>query len=139
MGGTWNGDGFDIRFKYDPALVDMLKAIIPAANRKWDPQGKFWSADAQWSRRFADACRQEGHKVVGLSGPSGNVPRMPPPPPVPVISWADVLLARCQTPELREKVYKQLAKVLHTDLGGDSKLMQELNDARRSYGRQETA
>ena len=54
-----------------------------------------------------------------------------------MIGWADVLLARCPTAELREKVYKNLAKVLHADLGGDGALMQELNDARNAYNRQE--
>lgn len=133
MGGTWNGDGFDIRFKYDPDLVELIKDVIPAGNRKWDAHGKFWAADADWSKRFAEACRQKGYTTVGLSAP----PRLPPPPPAPVISWADVLLARCGTPELRQAVYRGLAKALHADVGGDGQLMQELNDARNSYTRQE--
>lgn len=136
IGGSWNGDGFDIRFKYDPDLVDLIKAVIPADYRKWDAHGKFWSADAKWSKQFADACKQEGHKVIGLAG--AGPPKLPPPPAAPVLRWADVLLARCPTAELREKVYKNLAKALHADLGGDGTLMQELNDARRAYDRPES-
>ena len=135
MGGSWNGDGYDIRFKYDPDVVELLKGVIPSSSRKWDPQGKFWSADVEWTKRFAEAARKEGHKVVGLEGP--KVPKLPPPPPAPVISWADILLARCGTPELRQNVYRNLAKALHADVGGDGSLMQELNDARRQYDRQE--
>ena len=56
---------------------------------------------------------------------------MPPPPPQLTEGWARELMRRC-TPEMREKVYKALAKVLHQDVGGDGTLMQELNDARNS-------
>ena len=135
LAGSWNGDGFDIRFKYDPDLVELIKDIIPAANRRWDQHGKFWSADDHWSKVFAGVCQKKGYTVVGLIGASP--PKLPPPPPAPVVSWADVLLARCATPELRQNVFRQLSKALHADLGGDGKLQQELNDARARYDRQE--
>jgi hypothetical protein len=137
LAGSWNGDGFDIRFRYDPVIVELIKDVIPGHSRKWDQQGKFWSADTHWSKQFAEVCKQKGYKVVGLAGAAGP-PKLPPPPPVPVISWADILLARCPTPELRTAVYRNLARALHGDLGGSDILMQELNDARAQYDSRNT-
>jgi hypothetical protein len=135
MAGTWNGDGFDIRFRYDPDLVTLIKDVIPGNARRWDQTDKCWSADVFWSKQFAQVCKQKGYTVVGLA--AAQMPKLPPPPPAPVISWADILLARCGTPELRQAVYRNLAKALHADVGGDGTLMQELNDARKQYDRQE--
>lgn len=143
-GDTW----YDIRFQYDPDLVTLIKTVVPSVFRKYEPATKTWSVNAEWSKMFAVQARNAGHTTVGIGGASGGPgsrtggPKMPPPPPPPppaapvaVISWADVLLSRCHSPEFREKVYKGLAKVLHADLGGDDTLMRDLNDARSRYDR----
>ena len=168
MGGEW----YDINFRYDPDLVDLIKNTIPSAFRKYDPATHTWSAAKVWAQAFAQALHAAGHTTSGIpsgmsgaqaSGPSGAgafspphwnwagsgaqppPPRQPPPrsqpPPMPpkpppalTENWAKELMRRT-SPELREKVYKQLAKVLHEDLGGDGRLMQELNDARLHHGK----
>ena len=37
---TQNGDKYEIRFPYDPELVQLVKNV---AGRMWNPEGKFWS------------------------------------------------------------------------------------------------
>jgi hypothetical protein len=176
-----SGDAwYDIAFRYDADIVDLIKTVIPASYRKYDPVNKVWSAGANWAQEFARAAQAAGHDCVGITvtnpgtatggahgfwqsapysqpfsahpppgpqGPSGASsqpppgfhtggstrskppPPMPPPPPQLTEGWARELMRRCP-PELREKLYKAIARVLHTDLGGDQRLMQELNDAR---------
>ena len=180
MGDTW----YDIAFRYEPDIVDLIKTTIPSSFRKYDPVSKIWSAGNTWAMEFARAATKAGHDCVGITvtnpgpsptggahgfwqsspfqsgsyqappgpqwtpppGPQGSSqpppwtppkygskakpPPMPPPPPPQITeNWARELMRRC-TPEVREKVYRALAKVLHEDLGGDGRLMQELNDAR---------
>ena len=191
---TANDTWYDITFRYDPDLVDMIKTLIPSAYRKYDPNTHIWSTGKPWAMQFALALVAKGHNVVGITTPAGGPgsfaagpaaggptaagffaagaagpgssygsygappppgftktsqpppgssksrywddptrhkppPPMPPPPPQLTEGWARELMRRC-APEIREKVYKALAKVLHEDLGGDQRLMQELNDAR---------
>jgi hypothetical protein len=159
MGGEW----YDIRFQYNPDLVTMIKTVIPATFRKYEPATKTWSAQKTYAQAFAMAARSAGHTTNGIADPGAGQqssstppppgsagffasshtrpnppprqppprqpPPMPPPPPALSENWARELMRRTP-PELREKLYKNLAKVLHEDLGGDGRLMQELNDAR---------
>lgn len=187
VGDTW----YEITFRYDADLVDLIKQIIPSAYRKYDPNTHIWSTGKPWAMNFAQELVAKGHNVVGITVPAGGPgswaagpaaaagggaagffaatagpgspygayappppgpqgpspgsarqhyqdkyksktpPPMPPPPPQLTEGWARELMRRC-TPEMREKVYKALAKVLHQDVGGDGTLMQELNDARNS-------
>ena len=56
----------------------------------------------------------------------GKTPPPPRPPRGGPLTWADTLLAEAG-PDLAPAVYKALARVLHPDTGGSSKLMQQLN------------
>ena len=35
-----NGDVYEIRFRYDPGIVELVKQV---AGRQWHPEGKFWT------------------------------------------------------------------------------------------------
>jgi hypothetical protein len=48
-------------------------------------------------------------------------------------NWAEVLLGQC-SPELAEKVHRQLTRALHPDVGGSHELMRDLNVARDLLG-----
>lgn len=39
-----NGSVYEIRFTYDPLLVDIIKNV---PNRKWEPTGRYWSIPAR--------------------------------------------------------------------------------------------
>jgi hypothetical protein len=121
---------WEIRFQYDPELVEEIKGFIPPGFRSFDPATKAWSTDAKFAQMFAAHIRSRGYVVAGFDPPKPPPkPPLPPPPPQLTENWARELMRRVE-PELREKVYRALAKVLHEDLGGDGRLMQELNDAR---------
>ncbi len=79
--------------------------------------------------RFLEYARNDGH-IINDDRPE------PPPPPQNVKSdtWADELLKACG-PELAPKVFKQLSKALHPDMGGNLILMQELNAANQRYSK----
>jgi hypothetical protein len=138
LGGEW----YDIQFSYDEDLVALIKSTIPGTYRSWDRPTHTWSANATWAKAFAVAARHAGHTTVGIGADGGQHKRPPPLPPVSqpqALGWADILLARCGTAELRKTVYRQLSKALHTDVAGGAggDLQQELNDARAKYRKDE--
>ncbi len=122
---TRQGDGYGVRFRYDPALVELLKTAVPSYARSWDPSLKQWQIQAGHAERLASALRATGHQVIGLD---------PDPPPrtttgTDTARWAKILFRRVG-PSRREPVFRALTRVLHPDVGGDTALMRELNDAR---------
>ena len=122
-------DTYRISFAYDPELVEWIKSI-PRQNRTYEADTKTWIVDRKYAEGFASDLRAAGHTVLGLEQHTQS----PPPPRRDVtVTWADTLMSRCNSEELREKCYRALAKCLHDDLGGDGRLMQELNDARNGY------
>ena len=46
-------NAYMVRFPYDPILLDLFKSCIPAIGRKWDPESKQWSVDAQYRGALA--------------------------------------------------------------------------------------
>lgn len=136
------GSRYQVRFSYDPKLVDHIKASIPSWARTYDPATKTWTIlERSYAMKFALDCKSGGlNTVSGLDEDEEKRRKAPPPPPValPQRNWADELMGRC-TPELRTSLYRALAKVLHTDVGGDGSLMAELNDARNKLDRADEA
>ena len=120
------GDGDAIvRFAYDPELIDLLKAAVPARSRSWDPQLRQWTVRAELVEHFATVLRATGHTVVGVE------PDPPPRTGAGTDQWARTLLRRVG-PTRREPVFRALTRVLHPDNAdtGDTTLQRELNLAR---------
>ena len=119
------GDGDAIvRFAYDPELVDLLKAAVPARSRSWDPQLRQWTVRAELVEHFASVLRATGHQVIGLEPPAAGTR-------TGTDQWARLLLHRVG-PTRREPVFRALSRVLHPDNAatGDTTLQRELNLAR---------
>jgi hypothetical protein len=134
------GSKFSLHFAYDPKLVELTKSI-PSWARGWDAGTKTWTIDAQYAHALAADFRALGHTVAGLEAQQERARRAPPPPPPPppalppADSWAVLLLDRAAAAGLELPVYRALARVLHTDVGGDSAMMAELNTARKATQR----
>src|SRR5262245_49429136 len=132
------GSRYQVRFSYDPQLVDHIKASVPSWARSYDPASKTWTiTDRGYALKFGKDCASGNvHQVVGLEEDEEKTRKAPPlpPPKAPQRNWADELLSRC-SPEQRTSLYRALAKVLHADVGGDHALMQELNEARNKLDR----
>ena len=122
-------NGARIRFGYDPELVELIKTI-PSKQRRWDNSVKTWTIyNLRLLEEFLDSAREDGH-IVNDDRPE------PPEPPRSANkeTWADELLKACG-PQLAPKVFKQLSKALHPDMGGNLVLMQELNAANQRYSK----
>jgi hypothetical protein len=127
------GSRWQVRFPYDPRLVEHIKQTVPSWARSYDPATKIWTiTDRSYAMTLGRDFKSGGfHTVVGLDEEEEKTRKAPPPPPpaLPTRNWADELLGRC-SPTLQTAVYRQLSKALHADVGGDGQLQQELNDAR---------
>jgi hypothetical protein len=124
---TRHSTNYTVRFRYDPDLVELLKTAVPSGARDWNPATKEWTIRAGHAEQLASALRSTGHKVLGL-----DPPRSDPPPRADgpdTAQWARDLLTRVG-PSHRDPVFRALTKVLHPDVGGDHRLMQDLNRAR---------
>ena len=115
--------GWELRFEYSAAMVSAVKALVPANNRRWDPDLKVWTVT---SRYYLDAVLSYA-RTIGYTVEDGTT-APPRPRAAPTSSWAEQLLTACPA-DLQKRVVRALARVLHPDLGGDGRLMQELNDA----------
>lgn len=120
-----------LRFAYDPVMVEGIKTAVPPEFRSWNPQERYWTILA---RTYVDAILSAAHAIGYVvedrtpPRPRQQQQRQQPRPQPRGTTWADALLADLD-PELQKKVVRALARVLHPDLGGDARLMQQLNDA----------
>lgn len=116
-----------VRFPYDPALVELIKAVVNPASRSWDKPTKSWIVDSLAVGDFLLHARRLGHVIEDGRG-------TPPPPrqaPPRGADWAVELFAAVG-PARAESVFRALTRVLHPDVAtGDTVLMQDLNNARR--------
>ncbi|QJY51230.1 hypothetical protein [Pseudonocardia broussonetiae] len=122
-----------VTFRYDPVLVEVLKAIVPAGLRRWDGIGKAWSVHRLYVDQLAAWARQNGHAVADIRPTARTA--TPPSAAGPRVDWAEALFAAVG-PDRADAAFKALTRVLHPDLPtGDTRLMQDLNRARGIAGR----
>ncbi|WP_176358175.1 hypothetical protein [Mycobacterium persicum] len=109
-----------VRFRYDSAVVSLIKSTVPAYARSWSAQSRCWFVDTDWTTVLAAELVRHGHSVSGLSDPhtssSGD--------------WAHALF-RAVGPQRAPAVHRALSRVLHPDTPtGCPVLQRQLNDAR---------
>ncbi len=118
---------------FDADFVDDLKARIPARLRRWDKPDKCWVVSATGIDRA---------KIIAIRF-YGHVEDIPPPSPqsnaVAVTPFAVLHLTPDAPADLVPIVYRHLAKAFHPDRGGDTRQMQQINEAyekiRKGIGR----
>ena len=115
------GEQYILRFAYDPTLVSIVKTV-PSYARSWQPTSKVWIIDRPYAVQLAADFARMGHIVTGIETSRQRE--------VPDDDWAKLLFRRVGSGKT-DIVYRALSRVLHPDVGGDTQLMQELNDARR--------
>jgi hypothetical protein len=122
-----------LKCRYDPALVDVIKTMIPSYDRTWDTVAKTWYLASEWGDGLIERLRELGMIVTD---------RRPPPPSTTaptVVSPAlhEACLALYITPDapvvVAEASFKALAKQHHPDVGGDTATFQALNDALQTF------
>jgi hypothetical protein len=118
-----HGQVYIVKFRYAPALVDVLKLTVPAYSRAWKPDSKQWVIDG-YARDLARAMRELGCTIIGFNTePAAAV--------APRADWATELF-RAVGPDRTPAVHRALSRVLHPDNGdtGCPTLQRQLNDAR---------
>lgn len=120
------GPRYTVQFSYNPAVVQTIKAVVPAAARSWSREARRWTVDIDWAGPLADALRAAGCTVIGLGD---RAPRCESAP------WA-LGLFQAVGPHRTSAVHRALSKVLHPDNAetGCPVLQRELNDARAAIG-----
>lgn len=114
------GNGYTVRFPYDPLLVELLKSRVPSYARTWFSAGKYWTVDSAYAAPLAAAFTELGCTVVGVETRT----------PSACDGWAQHLF-RAVGPSRVTAVHRALSKVLHPDVPtGSGVLQRELNDAR---------
>ncbi|OBB71572.1 hypothetical protein [Mycobacterium sp. 852014-52144_SCH5372336] len=121
------GGGYAVSFRYDLRLVDLVKTV-PAGARSWNKSTRTWWVSDRHAAWLVDDMRRAGYSVTGIDDRHRDDRRDR---AADQGTWAQMLFAAVG-PDRAAPVFKALSKVLHPDLvGGDRRLMQELNDARR--------
>lgn len=117
------------------AAKDAIKDLA-SSERRWDPDRKLWWIKPTVLRELINALNRAGFRIQqsdsdAPSGFSFQAPGGNPPPRASRTSvggWAETLYDALPA-HLREPAFKALLRVLHPDIGGDSRLTQQLNDA----------
>ena len=118
--------GYQLRCRYDAGVVFTIKNVVPGYARSYDPPTKVWTIyQSGWAAALAAALCRAGHEVSGIH----VEPPQPPGNGAATDGWADQLFRRVG-PGRSDLVYRMLSRALHPDVGGNTQLMQELNQAR---------
>lgn len=104
---------------------DRRQVIKDVPDSWYDAPAKLWAFHAEWISYVTRDLRRLGYTVrVVQDRPQVHADGSPGAPK----SWAGQLFAAI-SPDLGEKAYRALSRVLHPDTGGDSRAQQQLNDA----------
>jgi hypothetical protein len=121
---------FILRTVYDAAFVEALKIAIPPAYREWDASKKAWYIWQDWDETVIQLVKDQGGHVIDKRpqvAPAAVVPR----------PLQDACTLLCVTPDaplsVAEAAFKALARLHHPDVGGDTRMMQQLNDALATF------
>lgn len=128
---VWNHDT-DQCDVYSPfAAKEVIKAL---PMRSWDKDRRCWTIPAVFLDELVDALRAAGFTTVTTEkGEQEKQDRRPPPGPGSTTgTWADLLFTELG-PDLGDRAFKALIKVVHPDTGGSTVLMQQLNIARDKH------
>lgn len=116
-----------VNFRYDPALVALVKDTVPGAYRAYDPVTKTWTVTDGYIDVLDDAIVERGHSVTRRD--EGELP----PPVEPTVESffgvkgdddPDVVFAKTRAADIvngleakyRHRVLREMAKLLYPDL-----------------------
>lgn len=111
---------------------DLIKSM---PDRKWSPADKAWVIPDYDVDDLKAVLEASNYTVVITHKQQAKQEQRQEPPKTGrgAQTWADLLFGSL-TPELGEKAFKALTRVLHPDIGGSTEAMQILNAARDRSG-----
>ncbi len=128
----WDGS-VRLTFPFDRWLVDALKGEVPGHARTYDSTAKSWTITPAYAQVAARLMHDvfPDVEIVGATNPPpfdhGRPARDDP--------WATLHLLPSAPPELVSAAHRCLAKLTHPDVGGDTAMMQAINQAYDALGR----
>lgn len=118
-----DGTAWGVAFDYEADVIAILKVVVPREHRQWVRQAKTWLIiGTDHARDLARELISRGYGVYGID-----------PAPPRSDGWALELLTAAPE-DIRPRLVRSLAKVLHPDVGGSTVLMQALNTAAEDVG-----
>jgi len=110
--------GCHVRCPYEARHIPKSFPLV-----RWLTATKEWRLPAEYAQAVAEALEDAGCHVVRLGTWARDSVTG---------TWAEQTLAAASavSPALAEKVFAALTRALHPDVGGDTRLMQQLNAAR---------
>ena len=121
---------FALKTPYNQTFVEALKLAIPAPYREWSPEKKAWYIHQEYDETLVDLVESRGGRVSDKRPPVATTASIPGP-----LQEACTLL--CVTPDapisVAEAALKALARRHHPDVGGDTEMMQRLNNALATF------
>jgi hypothetical protein len=123
-------DRFALRTAFDRDFVEALKLAIPAPYREWSPEKKTWYIHQEYDTTLTDLVESRGGRVMDKRPVTALAAVIPGP-----LREACALL--CVSPDapisVAEAAFKAQAKRHHPDVGGDTEMMQRLNNALATF------
>ncbi len=120
-------------------MIEALKDYVPACHRVYVPDRKTWRVDAyahDCLQGWLSYARTTFNARIEWIGETYEDPERewtpPPPKPKAVDPYVTLHLLPSAPPELIRAAFKCLAQIHHPDKGGETEVMQRINDA---YGR----
>jgi hypothetical protein len=147
-------DMYELSFKYDPALINLLKGAIPSSNRLYNPDTKTWTLDSIAWKKFEPIGRSAGYLFVVSSKKiehsynpedffyyhsehsSSSNSETTASIAAKLSGFLGVTITSQDISELK-RLYRVKARELHPDFGGDPAKMSELNRLWTLYTNQE--
>lgn len=59
-----HGGPYRVRFGYDPALIEHIKAAFPKADRRYDPATKTWFVASCWLDALIEEFCESGYDIM---------------------------------------------------------------------------
>ena len=118
---------------YNASFVELLKQLIPASDRLWDPQSKTWTVTERillptqqlveriFKTPAAFISREQAERAAAAQSTAVAIGKLS--------AKDEVLLAfaRLLPYEAARRAYREAAQALHPDHGGSMELMTQLN------------
>ncbi|BCO35499.1 hypothetical protein BMW24_022990 [Mycobacterium heckeshornense] len=117
--------GYRLRFRYDPAVVATIKAVVPGYARAWNRESRYWKVEHDWWAVLRASLLTLGCELVDVNAGCYTEST------TDTDGWAERLF-RAVGPQRTPAVHRALTKILHPDNGrtGSAELQRQLNDAR---------
>lgn len=123
-------DGYVMTSPYRQDLVTALKQLIPATDRKWDPDQKIWMFSERWLtvvETIVKGIWKNPSDVMIITKAQSQKAASPPAIAKSKIEDAAWQFIRVLPYEAAQAAYRKAAFMLHPDRGGDMEKMSMLN------------